>query len=148
MDFSYLAGLFDGDGTISMIKNRTPHINISQINKSLLNDIKSFLNYGTVEKVYDAYQDKNGYLHNTLYRIRFNRDEGIQFLKSIQPHLILKKERAQNALQRLEAGAKRKQRTGIPKGIRTQNPALYHRLYRRHKQGGIPPWLSQQKCSS
>ncbi len=150
MDESYVAGLFDGDGTISNPKKRTVSLSISQINKPLLEEIKSFLGYGVIETVYNEYEDKHGYKHRTLYRIRFNRDDAIKLLNSIIPHLILKKERGIKALTVLQECVGKTQKTGIPKGTRTYNAAIYFRLYRLHKKGLFPllnPIREKQKCS-
>lgn len=88
ISWRYIAGFFDGEGNIHMMRNNkktTPSfqimIRIYSSNKQILWDIKEFLGYGNV------YESKK-----KLYELNISsKKETLDFLKGIFPYSIIKK---------------------------------------------------------
>lgn len=90
----YIAGLFDGEGSISYIKGKrasgnicyTPCINIAQQQDAVLYMVKDFFGFGQVN---GPYRQNNCSDFHTRAII-----DVVVFLEALIPHLIVKKQRA------------------------------------------------------
>jgi len=104
ISYSYLAGLIDGDGSISKTKDGLWHISISLTNKEVLDKIKDFViknapNYVGVRKKAEVYKASK----ENMYTLRIGNQKILAFLlKRLIPHLIIKKAIATKALNTLK----------------------------------------------
>lgn len=87
MNWSYVAGFFDGEGTFS-IKNGCVRISIPQTNEKVLNNIRNFIKAGNVCKVSKR---KPHWKDCWLYYIT-NQKDVYRFLMNIRIKTIVKKE--------------------------------------------------------
>ena len=98
MDHSYIAGLFDGEGSVMVItikeKNKKvgtlfrfrPVIKIAQKNREVLDEIQRYLGFGHVDKMN---RKNNGEVHNYIV----NGLNGVNlFIDAIAQHSFIKKE--------------------------------------------------------
>ena len=93
MNWNYLAGFFDGEGSIA--RNRKSfRITISQTNEEILNEICDFLEIGYVIKVKKR---KSHWKDSWVYFIASKKDV-CNFLERVVPYLILKKELAHRTI--------------------------------------------------
>lgn len=93
MTWNYIAGFFDGEGSITQV-GKGFRIAISQTDLKVLNDIKNFVGYGFV------FQNKKRQPHwkeSWVYYIAKQADVH-RFIKNIYPHLIVKRNRAKHVL--------------------------------------------------
>lgn len=103
MDYSYIAGFIDGEGSIWLRHDgnfRRWRISFTQQYSDALNQIKEFLKIRN--KLY-YFQAKSG-ISKGRYYYHLNIDKRTvihQILKNCMPHLILKKEQAQKCLDNL-----------------------------------------------
>jgi hypothetical protein len=86
MDWSYIAGFFDGEGNLHLnfVKNKSNLQLICRIYSSereILDEIIKFTNYGKI------YQKKGGVFELAILK----KSEVANFLKNIYPYLYLKK---------------------------------------------------------
>lgn len=93
MDWRYIAGFIDGEGTI-FIKNNRFRINVTQTNKEVLQAIKNFANCGNVAEITKR---KAHWKDCWVYYIS-NKKDIFEFLTKICPYLIVKKDDAQYAI--------------------------------------------------
>lgn len=98
MNWSYIAGFFDGEGSITRV-SKGVRISISQTNEPVLNDIKEFAGYGFVFK---NRKRQPHWKDSWVYYIA-RQEEVYKFLKSVYPHLTVKKELAQKTIPRLNS---------------------------------------------
>lgn len=99
MDSKYIAGFFDGEGSICLTgknKNRWT-ISIPQTNFEVLESIYKFLGYGRVIKVTKR---KVHWKDAWVYQIG-KQEEVFNFLKLIYPNLIVKRDKVYKALKGL-----------------------------------------------
>ena len=104
ISIQYIAGLFDGEGSLSFTKNHrtdrngakngkigySPIITITNQNKVVLNLVKEFFNFGQVSGPREE---------NLCYDFQIrNLSDCIIFLKFVLPFLIIKKEKAEDLL--------------------------------------------------
>ena len=87
MNWSYIAGFFDGEGTFS-IKNGCVRISIPQTNKDVLNNIRNFVKAGNICEVNKR---KPHWKDCWLYYIT-NQKDVYHFLINIKEKTIVKKE--------------------------------------------------------
>ena len=97
-DLSYLAGFFDGEGSIYIITNykRNQHslvVSITNTDMKILNWIKDFFG-GNIAKTLFIKEKNN----KPCGRIRFYSQNALFFLKQIEPFLKIKKEKARLAI--------------------------------------------------
>ena len=91
MNWSYIAGFFDGEGNLHLnfVKNKTYLQLVCRIyssDKKVLEKIKKFVGSGQI------YEKKKPNL-STVYELLFSKKLNVLFfLKNILPHLIIKKE--------------------------------------------------------
>lgn len=99
MNISYIAGFFDGEGCISRrMKGDNPRVvvTIAQKSPTVLQEIRRHLGYGRINRV--GYSEGRDY----SYRLTIEGKENVsQFLLGVYPHLIVKRPRADIALQLL-----------------------------------------------
>lgn len=104
MDINYIAGFFDGEGTVGIYGKGAKlraRISISQTNENVLSLIKTNFGYGNVYKVG---RTKDHWKDAWVYAIQ-DVNEVIDFLTKITPFLIVKKEIALDVLSKaLERG--------------------------------------------
>ncbi len=107
MDISYIAGLFDGEGSISIIHQRAGvkknpekrwhilQVNITNSDLPVLKAVKKFLGFGGLrtKPVYG----KNSNI-KVVYCWYVRSIGAAKFLKMVYPHLYIKKKRAKIAL--------------------------------------------------
>lgn len=85
MDWSYIAGLFDGEGNIHFNKVRGRFYILSRIyssNEKALLRIKEFIGFGSI------YMAKTGVFELTIIK----KENNLSFLRAILPHTLIKKE--------------------------------------------------------
>ncbi len=97
MNWSYIAGFFDGEGSLTH-NGIGFRITIPQTNEEVLNEIRDFTKIGNVIKLHKR---KSHWKDAWLYYISSKKDVCI-FLKKIVPYLEIKKISAQNAIPNLE----------------------------------------------
>lgn len=100
MDWQYLAGFFDGEGNfhINIIKRTAQlKIRIYSTNRQILEDIKNFVGVGNI---YDkGYRLKKYPTQNIIFEFVVGKKQDcLNFLNQIYPHLVLKKEQAKYLL--------------------------------------------------
>ena len=97
---SYIAGFFDGEGTLNVSKYRF-RISIPQTNYQVLEMIKNYFNFG---QIYKTKKKKEHHKEAWVYAITNNSDV-LKFLLVIKNDLIVKKNIVESniiALQELE----------------------------------------------
>ena len=95
MDWHYIAGFFDGEGSISYnFKNKRSYVYVRILNKNkdVLNSIKSFLRFGHI-----LTYNKGKTTEAFVFQISCQKDVK-QFLSEIISLLIVKKEKSLKAL--------------------------------------------------
>lgn len=97
MTWDYIAGFLDGEGSI-INKNRGFAISISQANKNVLEKIKKFAHIGHVYKVAKR---KQHWKNSWIYTIT-NYNDTFDFLCKIKNKLVVKKSKAQYAINALK----------------------------------------------
>jgi len=129
MNWSYIAGLFDGDGSISARETKTRNLSFGDLyvglystNREVIEKIHAFIGIG------NFYVRKKG--ERNEYRIIIHKQkEMLFFLKKIYPHLIVKKEKAKWAIKWLETNLSR---PGF--GKPTYDPKIKRKLKRYWKK--------------
>lgn len=118
MTWEYVAGFTDGEGHVKWRKGkengsgRGPIVIIGQLDKRPLEAIKDFLVEAGCEKVSlylrPPIRDKRGHGSNPAWILYLHNcyDVGI-FLRGTIPHLILKKEEAEECLQQIESPSRK-----------------------------------------
>jgi len=96
MDWSYIAGFFDGEGSITKIGNGF-RITIPQANLSVLKKIKKFVRKGYIIKVTKR---KKHWKDSWVYYMAKQKDIN-NFLKKIFPFLVVKRNLASKVLDKL-----------------------------------------------
>lgn len=97
MDWNYIAGFFDGEGSLVYNKKRF-RISITQTNRNVLDTIKTFTNFGYVIKIQKR---KNHWKNSWMFYIA--KQEDIRtFLLKIISHLIVKRALVKRVLKQLE----------------------------------------------
>ncbi|MBI2003578.1 MAG: LAGLIDADG family homing endonuclease [Parcubacteria group bacterium] len=97
MNWDYIAGFVDGEGSITKKGNRI-RILVSQTNKKVLDEIAKFSGTGFVYKVTKR---ESHWKDAWVYAVIGNKNVH-KFLKSTKEKLIVKKKKAKSALRTLE----------------------------------------------
>jgi LAGLIDADG-like domain len=104
MNWGYVAGFFDGEGTFHYVSthgNLIPYISIAQsgvIGRVSLERIKIFLAEHGIESGIDRKEIKGGN-YQLAYSLRVRKREHVDaFLRGVFPYLIIKKTKAQDNL--------------------------------------------------
>ena len=99
MNWSYIAGFFDGEGSITHNNGTGFRITIPQTNEEVLVVMRDFIGFGSIIKL------KKRQLHwkdSWLYYIS-NKKDVYHFLSQAAPHLIVKKRASLQAVIELKA---------------------------------------------
>ncbi|PNX46094.1 MAG: hypothetical protein BV459_07120 [Thermoplasmata archaeon M11B2D] len=101
IDFSYIAGAIDCDGTIGIYKKNTGYlscrVSIASVHLHFLQKLQKFFNGTIVSKK----TCKPG--HRLGYDLQWNKkDDVLNLLKNIEPFLLIKKKQAQIVISFLE----------------------------------------------
>jgi hypothetical protein len=93
LEKAYLAGIVDGEGTVTLMRHRknqtpTPNVSVANNNRELLEWIKSKAQGMILSK------KKRKPHHNDSYTWCVRQDRAIRFLESIRKYLIIKKPQA------------------------------------------------------
>lgn len=101
LDLSYIAGFFDGEGSVTIQKvidkrRQTPHYSLNimaqNTNEEVIRDIHAFFKVGCVQ----VYESKKGY--KTQWRWRVASQEARKVLEMLIPYLHVKREQAELAI--------------------------------------------------
>jgi hypothetical protein len=92
VEIAYLAGLIDGDGTISIHSDSGAHkpmVSIANTNREVLEWCKNLIGKGSIsnKKTYKSH-------HTPSFNLRWEYDIALDVAKKCYPYLIIKKERA------------------------------------------------------
>ncbi len=94
-DLAYIAGFFDGEGSIFISKSKKQYfltVSISNTNLPVLESIRAM--GGNISKSPDNREN-----HSQLFRLRLYCNEAKKFLEKILPYLRIKKEQAKLAIE-------------------------------------------------
>jgi len=98
MEWAYLAGFFDGEGSIVRQSKSSCKISFSQNYLPVLEEIKLFLEDYDIYSWVSSYTNKNRQ-YNASYQLQFSASPGVKlFLTNVLPYLIVKAEKAEEAL--------------------------------------------------
>ncbi len=92
-EIAYLAGLIDGDGTISIHLDRGGHkpvVSISNTNREVLEWCKNLVGKGSISNK-KRYKEN----HTPSFNLVWVYDTALDIAKKCYPYLIIKKERAE-----------------------------------------------------
>lgn len=108
MDWSYIAGFFDGEGCIQKNKNQTgryyPYLDITNTNVKVLEEIQAFLiSNGIRCKVNKQWRNKNPEHWTTSHHLTiYDKESVITCIFGMYPYLIVKLLDVEWALETLE----------------------------------------------
>lgn len=89
MTIDYVAGFFDGEGSITISGSRV-RTSTPQTNKEVLEKIRDYVGVGSVYKLTKRQKHwKDAWVYSTT-----NNNDTMEFLTKLYPHLILKQARA------------------------------------------------------
>lgn len=97
MGWQYIAGFFDGEGTISH-NGKGFRLSIPQTSKTVLIDIRSFTSFGTICKVIKR---KSHWKDSWIYYVA-KQEELYRFLRHILPFTIVKRSKILTVLPKLQ----------------------------------------------
>lgn len=106
MDWRYVAGFFDGEGSIVKTPVYRYRIFVTQTNEEVLKKIQAFTGVGSVVPITKR---KKHWKNAWIYYIS-SSENILRFLRHIQPYLIVKKELASHAIKNLEIRKKQRMR--------------------------------------
>ena len=124
MDASYIAGLFDGEGCINVVRGKDSlgfNVSITNTNEKVLQGVKMFLGYGKIHRRHDKRYPK----HSPVYAWRIHHRIDIhKFLTLLLPHLIIKKDKAERTLLEIK-------KHGYRNSLRDVSPEVLRRYRKR-----------------
>lgn len=98
MNYDYLAGFIDGEGSI-ILKSPRVRLYISNTNKKVLDDIKKFVNCGTVfevkRKIHGNWKKQYG------WTVAAHKDS-LRILRNLRKRLIIKRDLCEKAIKYIE----------------------------------------------
>jgi hypothetical protein len=103
---SYLAGYFDADGGLVVRPHGVISISIQSVNKEIIEYFSG--EFGGREYEINVKARENLYYRWEVHKI----DDVLKLLEQIEPFLIVKKKRAQAAIQYLRSRSKKSRRSG------------------------------------
>jgi len=118
--WQYLAGMFDGEGTISIIRRERSRREAYSLRLTLHSTNKSALEQ--IQKDFEGVlgeRDRGNPKHAIAYHLTWNHQQAGEILKNIAPFLLIKKTQATLGLefQRIASGLQKYGRKGIPKDV-------------------------------
>ena len=93
LTLQYIAGFFDGEGSITVTRDLSLQVVVSQNDEAILQAIAQYMGTGKVS----AIKTRRG--HKQCYSLRWCGAKAASVLSSLLPYLILKHERAMLAIQ-------------------------------------------------
>ena len=101
-DIAWMAGFFEGEGTIYVTGGNNPHgtpyprlkASIAQNDKRPLEKIKELLGYGTLNGPYRVKLSTTGH-----YQLSFGDKQTLRFIELLRPYLMAKGEQADRAIE-------------------------------------------------
>jgi len=87
MNWNYIAGFFDGEGTINPCENNRYKVGITQANKKVLEEIQLFTKIGHIHSIKKR---KSHWKNAWIYYIS-KQEDVYKFLNTISPRLIVKR---------------------------------------------------------
>jgi len=105
INWAYVAGFFDGEGTIVIPERGAVRVEMSQRSQNdwVLHEIQMlFESHGIHSKIYQYEAKKGTGVWQTYLRVWRGKD-GMRVLKFMLPYLIVKRERALEAISELES---------------------------------------------
>ncbi len=101
MNWDYIAGFFDGEGSIVKIATKSYRISFAQSDTNVLEVIANFLNeYGI--HTWITYKQPTALTRKPEYQLAFSQSTSVRlFLKTIQDRIIVKKDLVNYALDNL-----------------------------------------------
>ena len=96
MNWDYIAGFVDGEGSILIPQNKRVKISIYNTNRESLEEIKNFIGYGTIRFV-----DRNPgkWKPSGIYSITNSRKIILPILEELKDRCIIKKEKINEAIE-------------------------------------------------
>lgn len=88
MNWNYIAGFFDGEGSAWISKDKIGIIAFPNTNKKILKEIKKFINLPSC-----WYKDKKKPKHKTFYRLVYSRHKDILFIAQKLVNKCIRKEK-------------------------------------------------------
>jgi len=100
---AYIAGIVDGEGTVTLTKHHknetpTPRISVSNNNLELLKWLRTKVGGGVIVS-----KKKSKPYHSNSYVWYVQQDRGLRFLGEIRKHLIVKKPQADLILEKYKS---------------------------------------------
>lgn len=123
---AYLAGIFDGEGTIGYYDYRKRHestVMITNADPRIMTWILEKIGYGCVTTIRKAYDRRKHIVHH--WRIS-NRPRVKDFLEAIVPYLIIKKDQAELLLELWKV--EKSSRNMITSTVKTQRDQVMNQL--------------------
>ena len=140
VDAAYIAGLVDGEGTLSIWRESQPEnktgfksvitFTIAQANQPFLEDIREILGNG---RIYSTGRVKNP-KHKKCFQLGFKRHQTRWILPQLIPYLRIKRRQAELVMQCLDTLDRSSRRDG---DAHAERAALYHECHALN-QRGIP----------
>jgi len=112
MSWEYIAGFFDGEGCIYRATKKGKVLNhyrltITQVNTEVLYTIKQFLqDNNIVSRIHERQHLQSPRCRTTTMLVIDNYQNTLPFLNNILPHLIVKKDKAMEAISVLDDSTK------------------------------------------
>lgn len=101
LDIRYVAGIFDGEGSISVLINHdgyiVSHIDIGNTCKELIYSLHEM--FGGILQI----REPKSVAHQRMYRVRLNGQKALNTLHKLLPHLLVKKKQAALMIELLES---------------------------------------------
>jgi len=106
MDWRYIAGFFDGEGSIVMVPVRRHRIFITQTNEEVLRRIQAFTGVGSVVPITKR---KKHWKDAWIYYVA-KGENVLSFLRGVKPYLIVKKQLTVQTIRNLEITERQRKR--------------------------------------
>jgi len=87
MNWSYIAGFFDGEGTIDPCENNRYKVGITQANKKVLKEIQLFTKIGYIHYI----KKRKSHWKDAWFYYISKQEDVYKFLNKISPFLVVKR---------------------------------------------------------
>ena len=117
INWSYIAGFADGEGSFVKYGETDYRISVPQTNEKVLRAIQFFTKFGNICK---TKKRKTHWKDNWVYSVA-RQEDVLVFLKNVYPYLIVKKEMARKVIPIIAeiVAANRRKKDNLQKKIRT-----------------------------